>query len=133
MPFCWSVWFVRFLSHRTASTPDLMTAWTGVVKSGVPEPEAALESPMLPADLCSRRFNASWTRPSTAFSSQGATASRWHWSSASRHQQRFSDSSISIPRSTPGPTFATSERAAVLDLLDGSRGDTERGGWAHAR
>jgi hypothetical protein len=41
---------VRCPSNRTPSTPDLVTAWTGVARSGVPQREAALEALVLPAD-----------------------------------------------------------------------------------
>jgi hypothetical protein len=60
---------VRSLSNRAASTPDLVTVWMAVAKSGVPQREAALEARTLPANCRCRRFPASRTRVSTAVGS----------------------------------------------------------------
>jgi hypothetical protein len=56
---------VRFPSNRRSSTPDLVTARTGVARSGVPQREAALDGLVLPAHRCCCRLIAGRTRAAT--------------------------------------------------------------------
>jgi len=83
-----------------ASTPDLVTAWMAVAKSGVIPRKATLEAPMLPANYGKRRRRTSRTRPAAPSSGsrhcRAAPASRRQstdpssvcWSSVrSRHRR----------------------------------------------
>ena len=49
--------FVRSPLNRRSSTPDLVTVWMAVAKSGVPQPEATLETRQrLPSDCSQHPF-----------------------------------------------------------------------------
>jgi hypothetical protein len=56
-----------FIEPRMTSTPDLVTAWMGVARSGVPQREAALGARVLPAGQRRRRFPDGRTRARSRF------------------------------------------------------------------
>ena len=64
IPFLEDFLLQRMTSCPT-STPGLVTAWTGVARAGVPQREAALGAPVLPAGRCRRRLIDRWMRAST--------------------------------------------------------------------